>query len=269
MSRETALIQKGDSYTLPAESESLVVATGWEGTRVQRAVPALIAAIVGFTVGFMLFQFFGLSTMFEGSSTPMSTWATGTAIVSAIIFGFSGLIIGIKTHKDIDLDMGVLVFDDTMTFVGWCNFENGHHSFKNQVIYSGDDRQGDENKMTFNEAMWLRPTEGYRYAVVLNTYSGDRFVDVQNGLVAVFNADFDKKIDNPANYVVNNVHQGNKSQLFANRLDKFSPNTKTVLLGSLMKVGESWVYRVINKTFPVGRVCSENQVVKIISHELS
>jgi hypothetical protein len=52
-------------------------------------------------------------------------------------------------------------------------------------------------------------------------------------------------------------------------LDKFSPNTKTVLLGSLMKVGESWVYRVINKTFPVGRVCSENQVVKIISHELS
>lgn len=268
MNRETALIQKGDSYTLPTESESMVVATGWEGASVQRAVPAVFAAIVGFIIGFMLFQFSEMVAIFEGSSIPMTTWQNGSAAVLAIIFGILGFAIGIKTRKDIDLDLGVLVFDDAMTFVGWCNFENGHHSFKDQVTYSGDDRQGDENKTTFNEAMWLRPTPGYRYAVVLNTYSGDRFVDVQNGLVAVFNADFGQKIDNPANYVVNNVHQGHKSQLFANRLDKFSANTKTVLLGSLTKVGESWIYRVINQTFSVGRVCSENQVVKAISNEL-
>jgi len=264
--RDTALIQKGDSYTLPAESESLVVATGWEGTQVQRVIPAVIATVVGFFLGLVMFQLPQIAELFKDS------FSSGQYIVAggvAIIFGIVGFIIGMKTRKDIDLDMGVLVFDDTMTFVGWCNFENGHHTFKDQVIYSGDDRQGNESEMSFNEAMWLRPTPGYRYAVVLNAYSGDRFTDIQNGLVAVFNAHFDEHIHNPANYVVNHVHQGHKSQLFANRLDKFNPQTKTVLLGSLIQVGDSWVYRVLNKTLPMGRVCSENQVVKAISPELT
>ena len=266
--REVSLIEKGSSYTIPKESDSIVVAVGWEGLRVYRFSIALLSFIFSFLCVYSFYNYYPF--LLDNISSYIGHNLDTNVVISSLVSLFISIFVylkGLKIEREIDLDLGVVVFDKNKTFCGWCNYENGHLSYGDHVVYSGDDREG-SSSLLFNEAMWIKPKDGFHYAVLLNSFSGDKFSDIVNGLVALFNADFGERVENPARHTVENVEQGNKSQLIVNNLNEFGYNTETVLLGTLSKIGNQWVYRVHNKTYNFGKTCSDNRIVNLVSKEI-